>query len=66
MPVAVPRVEAHVNRGFEAVREVFLENFHRRGELGGAVCVITSARRSSTFGAASATSTDFGEFRFPL
>ena len=32
-------VEGHVGRGFEPVREAFAENFHRRGELGGACCV---------------------------
>lgn len=31
-------VEGHVNRGFEAVRDAFAENFTRRGELGGACC----------------------------
>jgi CubicO group peptidase (beta-lactamase class C family) len=34
----VHRVEGHVSRGFEVVREVFDENFARRGELGGACC----------------------------
>jgi CubicO group peptidase (beta-lactamase class C family) len=32
-------VEGRVSRGFETVREVFAENFARRGELGGACCV---------------------------
>ena len=31
-------VQGHVARGFEAVREVFAENFARRHELGGACC----------------------------
>jgi CubicO group peptidase (beta-lactamase class C family) len=31
-------VEGHVSRGFEAVRETFVENFERRRELGGACC----------------------------
>src|SRR5579864_9431533 len=31
-------VEGHVSPGFEAVREVFVENFTRRHELGGACC----------------------------
>src|SRR6187397_2380401 len=31
-------VEGHVTRGFEAVREAFIENFARRRELGGACC----------------------------
>src|SRR5678809_19606 len=31
-------VEGHVSRGFEAVREVFAENFIHRHELGGACC----------------------------
>src|SRR5579864_5332482 len=32
------RVQGHVSRGFELVREVFIENFARRHELGGACC----------------------------
>jgi len=32
-------VEGQVTRGFETIREVFAENFDRRGELGGACCV---------------------------
>lgn len=32
-------IEGHVSAGFEAVREVFAENFSRRHELGGACCV---------------------------
>jgi CubicO group peptidase (beta-lactamase class C family) len=31
-------VQGHVAAGFEAVREAFAENFHRRHELGGACC----------------------------
>jgi CubicO group peptidase (beta-lactamase class C family) len=31
-------VQGHVSPGFEAVREVFVENFARRRELGGACC----------------------------
>jgi CubicO group peptidase (beta-lactamase class C family) len=31
-------IQGHVNRGFEAVREAFAENFVRRRELGGACC----------------------------
>src|SRR5499427_7642382 len=31
-------VEGHVARGFEAVRDAFVENLARRGELGGACC----------------------------
>ncbi len=31
-------VQGHVSRGFEAVREVFADNFARRRELGGACC----------------------------
>jgi CubicO group peptidase (beta-lactamase class C family) len=34
----VPDVEGHVTRGFEAVREAFIDNFTRRRELGGACC----------------------------
>ena len=36
--VASQTVEGHVSRGFEAVREVFAENFVHRHELGGACC----------------------------
>src|SRR5215470_3181791 len=38
--VAISRgtVEGHVGRGFEAVRDAFVENFARRSELGGACC----------------------------
>src|SRR5215813_5409994 len=32
------RIRGHVSRGFEAVREAFIENFVRRRELGGACC----------------------------
>jgi CubicO group peptidase (beta-lactamase class C family) len=31
-------IQGHVSRDFEAVRETFVENFVRRGELGGACC----------------------------
>jgi CubicO group peptidase (beta-lactamase class C family)/uncharacterized protein YndB with AHSA1/START domain len=37
-PAGVPEVHGHVSRGFEAVREAFVENFARRRELGGACC----------------------------
>ena len=36
---AADPVEGHVGRGFEAVRDVFADNFVRRHELGGACCV---------------------------
>jgi CubicO group peptidase (beta-lactamase class C family) len=40
MPVAAPYdVDGRVGCGFEAVRDAFIENFARRGELGGAVAV---------------------------
>ena len=32
------RIQGHVSRGFEAVREAFAENFVERHELGGACC----------------------------
>ena len=35
---AAPRVEGQVSRGFEPVREAFVDNFARRHELGGACC----------------------------
>jgi CubicO group peptidase (beta-lactamase class C family) len=39
MPVEISRrVEGYVSPGFESVREVFVENFARRRELGGACC----------------------------
>ena len=41
MTPASPRVtvEGQASRGFETVRDAFVENFARRGELGGACCV---------------------------
>jgi len=33
------RIQGHVSRGFEAVRDAFEENFVQRDELGGACCV---------------------------
>ena len=39
LAVASHPVEGHVSRGFETVREAFVENFARRGELGGACSV---------------------------
>ena len=38
-------IHGHVSRGFEAVREVFTENFVRRGELGGACCVFVRGEK---------------------
>jgi len=35
---AAPRVDGQVSRGFEPVREAFVDNFARRHELGGACC----------------------------
>jgi hypothetical protein len=32
------KVQGHVSRGFEPVRDVFIDNFVRRRELGGACC----------------------------
>jgi CubicO group peptidase (beta-lactamase class C family) len=37
-PSGFPEVHGHVRRGFETVREAFVENFARRRELGGACC----------------------------
>jgi CubicO group peptidase (beta-lactamase class C family) len=34
-----PVIDGSVSRGFEAVREAFVENFARRGELGAACCI---------------------------
>jgi CubicO group peptidase (beta-lactamase class C family) len=38
-------IHGHVSRGFEAVREVFTENFVRRGELGGACCAFVRGQK---------------------
>lgn len=38
-------IHGHVSRGFEAVREVFAENFVRRGELGGACCAFVRGEK---------------------
>src|SRR5262245_14129533 len=38
-------VEGHVSRGFEAVRDAFVENFTRRGELGGACCAYHDGKK---------------------
>ncbi|TRZ96775.1 MAG: class A beta-lactamase-related serine hydrolase [Rhodocyclaceae bacterium] len=40
-----PKLEGHVSAGFEAVRDVFVENFSRRHELGGACCVYHRGER---------------------
>jgi CubicO group peptidase (beta-lactamase class C family) len=36
---ALPRIDGTVSRGFEPVREAFVDNFTQRRELGGACCV---------------------------
>ena len=41
----MPVVEGHVRRGFEAVRDVFEENFKHRGEAGGACCVYVGGEK---------------------
>ena len=38
-------IHGHVSRGFEAVHEVFTENFVRRGELGGACCAFVRGEK---------------------
>jgi CubicO group peptidase (beta-lactamase class C family) len=38
-------VEGGVTKGFEAVREAFVENFTRRGEMGGACCVYRNGEK---------------------
>ena len=38
-------VEGHVSRGFESVHEAFVENFARRGELGGACTVYRNGEK---------------------
>ncbi|HWE15645.1 MAG TPA: serine hydrolase domain-containing protein, partial [Hyphomicrobiaceae bacterium] len=37
--ISATKVQGHVSKGFEAVREAFLENFSSRNELGAACCV---------------------------
>jgi CubicO group peptidase (beta-lactamase class C family) len=37
-----PNVGGSVTAGFEPVRDAFVDNFARRGELGGAVCVVVA------------------------
>jgi hypothetical protein len=49
-------IQGHVSPGFEAVHEVFAENFDRRRELGGACCAFVQGEKSSTSGAVSETS----------
>ena len=43
--VASHRVEGHVSRGFEVVRDAFEENFARRLELGGACCAYVGGEK---------------------
>jgi CubicO group peptidase (beta-lactamase class C family) len=38
-------IEGHVDPGFEAVREAFVENFERRRELGAACCVYYQGKK---------------------
>ena len=38
-------IQGHVSPGFEAVREVFAENFDRRRELGGACCAFVHGEK---------------------
>jgi CubicO group peptidase (beta-lactamase class C family) len=38
-------IQGHVNRGFEAVREAFAENFVQRRELGGACCAFIGGEK---------------------
>src|SRR6266567_8373475 len=39
------RIHGHVSKGFEAVREAFVENFSRRRELGAACCVYRHGKK---------------------
>jgi len=39
------RIDGEVSHGFEAVRDVFHENFARRGELGGACCAYVNGQK---------------------
>jgi CubicO group peptidase (beta-lactamase class C family) len=40
-----PSVHGHVSPGYERVRETFVENFKRRGELGGACCAYRAGEK---------------------
>ena len=44
-PLGLPDVQGPVSRGFEEVREAFVENFARRRELGGACCAYHRGER---------------------
>src|SRR5262245_53725972 len=39
------KIQGHVNRGFEGVREAFIVNFDRRRELGGACCAFQGGQK---------------------
>jgi CubicO group peptidase (beta-lactamase class C family) len=39
------KIQGHVNRGFEGVREAFIENFVRRRELGGGCCAFQGGQK---------------------
>jgi CubicO group peptidase (beta-lactamase class C family) len=39
------KIHGYVNRGFEGVREAFIENFVRRRELGGACCAFQGGQK---------------------
>jgi CubicO group peptidase (beta-lactamase class C family) len=43
--LANPKVNGFVSPGFESVRDAFVENFTRRGELGGACCVYRNGEK---------------------
>jgi CubicO group peptidase (beta-lactamase class C family) len=46
MPTSMtPSVDGSVSNGFEPVRDVFVENFTRRGEIGGACCVYRNGEK---------------------
>jgi len=44
-PAGFAAVQGRVGRGFEAVREAFVENFARRHELGGACCAYAQGEK---------------------
>src|SRR6185436_2208668 len=45
MSTQAPAIPGYVASGFEAVREVFTQNFTHRGELGGAVCAYVGGEK---------------------
>ena len=45
MTLPADLVHGHIARGFEPVRDAFIENFPRRRESGGAVCAFVNGEK---------------------